>query len=77
MAIRVSKKGPSSVSAPPQRPSFVLGSRPSSLYAPKSQPREDADISKAPRIVQNSPSQRQYGKSPFGTTGLLPGVSNG
>lgn len=71
--VRVSKKGPKSVSAPPGRPSYVLGSRPSSLYAPKFGKREDGDITHAPpRIVQNKASQRDYGKknpAPFGDTG--------
>lgn len=71
--VRVSKKGPKAVPAPPSRPSYVLGSRPSSLYAPKSAPRADGDITRPPRIVQNSASQRDYSKKPpkatFGDTG--------
>lgn len=76
--VRAPKQGPKAVTTPPQRPSFVLGSRPSTLYAPKGTPRASGDITHAPpRITQNSPGQRQYGKqfpAPFGSTGAYDGT---
>lgn len=62
----------------PSRPSFVLGSRPSTLYAPRTQPRPKGDITAAPPRIKAAPgtSSRNYGKPSaqtgpgFGLTGL-------
>lgn len=66
MRVKVGGKGPTSVPTPPQRPSFVLGSRPGSLRAPP-----------VPRIKPGAANTTQYGKvnignpagASFGNTG--------
>lgn len=63
--ISAGKGGHKSVTPPPMRPGFELGTRPQSL---RSQP--------LPRIKPLKPNTRNYGKadqpdqSPFGNTGL-------
>lgn len=73
-------KGPSKVSTN-SRPSFVLGSRPPDLRAPRFASNPEANITQAPPRIKpigpgGGPATRQYGKtSPiagpgFGNTGL-------
>lgn len=61
------------------RPSFVMGSRPSNLYAPRSAPRAQGNILKQPPSIVPQTQQRNYGKADpsanttsqgFGNTGL-------
>lgn len=73
----MARKGPTKVSTG-SRPSFVMGSRPPDLYAPRVAPRPQGNILKQPpRIQPAGASQRQYGKAAqppsgpgFGNTGL-------
>ena len=53
--INAGKSSPKSVPNPPERPSFVLGSRPGSLRAPP-----------VPRIKPGPPGTTQYGKANLG-----------
>lgn len=67
----MASKGPSKVPSA-GRPSFVMGSRPPDMYAPRVAPRQQGDILKQPPRIQPQSGQRQYGKSQqgFGNTGL-------
>lgn len=71
----MARKGPTKVSSP-GRPSFVMGSRPPDLYAPRVAPRPQGDILKQPPRIQPQTQQRQYGKANpnttfgFGNTGM-------
>lgn len=57
----MARKGPTKVSGGSSRPSFVLGSRPPDLYAPRVAQRPQGNILKQPPRIQ--PTQtRQYGK---------------
>lgn len=69
-------KGPTKVSVP-SRPSFVLGSRPPDMYAPRVAPRPQGNIMSAPPRIKPALGVTQYGKSQspaqgpgFGLTGL-------
>lgn len=53
-------KGSTKVTVP-SRPSFVMGSRPPDLYAPRIAPRPQGNILKPPRITPLS-GQRKYAK---------------
>lgn len=58
----MARKGPTKVSSP-GRPSFVMGSRPPDLYAPRVAPRPQGNILKQPpNIAPGAASTRQYGK---------------
>ena len=54
------KLGPKTMKKPPSKPTFVRGSRPSSLSAPSIKPLNTRDYGKQPPITETG----------FGTTGL-------
>ena len=68
----MARKGPTKVSGS-SRPSFVMGSRPPDLYAPRVAPRPQGNILQPPRI-KPAVGQRQYGKNTGTSTG--PGFGN-
>lgn len=59
----MARLGPTKVSSS-GRPSFVMGSRPPDLYAPRVAQRPQGNILKQPpKISPNAASTRQYGKA--------------
>lgn len=69
----MARKGPVKVPAARAHPDYVWGSRPSDMYAPRTQSRTQGDITKAPPRI-TAKDTRSYGKNTpstgFGLTGL-------
>ena len=67
MAARVSIKGPKSVRVPPQRASFVLGSRPPALRSPRIKPA--IGVSQYSKQLQSQSGVPSIAGTGFGNTG--------